>query len=59
MFYDPNQEISVTIGKMEALALMTVLELGNEVILADSTWPNYEAYILLSGDKPVFVPLKR
>ncbi|MBC7189590.1 aminotransferase class I/II-fold pyridoxal phosphate-dependent enzyme, partial [Candidatus Aerophobetes bacterium] len=38
------------------LALITIINPGDEVILSDPFWPNYEAQILIAGGKPVFVP---
>jgi len=60
IFYDPEKEILVTVGAMEALALtmMVILNPGDEVILSNPSWPNYEAHVLLGGGKPVFVPIK-
>lgn len=56
--YDPNTEIDVTIGATEALGLlmMTLLNPGDEVILADPTWPNYITQILMADGVPVRVP---
>ncbi|NQS88315.1 aminotransferase class I/II-fold pyridoxal phosphate-dependent enzyme, partial [Patescibacteria group bacterium] len=60
IFYNPNKEILVTVGAMEALALtmMVVLNPGDEVILPSPSWPNYESQVLLGGGEPVFVPVK-
>jgi len=51
IFYNPNKEILVTVGAMEALALtmMVVLNPGDEVILPSPSWPNYESQVLLGG----------
>jgi aminotransferase len=56
--YDPATEIDVTIGATEGLGLlmMTLLNPGDEVILADPTWPNYITQILMAGGVPVRVP---
>jgi len=56
----PDKEILVTVGGMGALflALMSIINQGEEVILPDPYWPNHEAQILLSGGKPIFVPTK-
>lgn len=58
--YAPDEEIIITMGAMEALflSLMTIINPGEEVILPDPFWPNYEAQILIAGGKPVFVPTK-
>lgn len=57
--YDPEREVLVTVGAMEALALcmMSIINPGDEVIIPDPCWPNYQAQILLAGGKPVFVPI--
>lgn len=56
---DPEREICVTVGAMEALAaaMFTVVEPGDEVILPS---PNYASHIeqtLLAEGVPVFAPL--
>ncbi|GAI45722.1 unnamed protein product, partial [marine sediment metagenome] len=60
IFYNPDNEILVTVGAMGALALtmMSMLNPGDEVILSNPFWPNYNAHILLSDGRPVFVPVK-
>lgn len=58
--YAPDKEVLVTVGAMEALflALMSIVNQGEEVILPDPSWPNYEAQILVSGGKSIFVPTR-
>jgi len=58
--YTPDKEVLVTVGAMEALflALMSIINQEDEVILPDPFWPNYEAQVLLAGGKPIFVPTK-
>jgi len=60
IFYNPDNEILVTVGAMGALALtmMAILNPGDEVILPNPSWPNYNAHILLGDGRPVFVPVK-
>jgi len=60
IYYAPDKEVLVTVGAMEALflALMSIVNQEEEVILPDPSWPNYEAQILLSGGKSIFVPTK-
>jgi len=60
IFYDPEKEILVTIGAMEALALtmMVILNPGDEVILSNPSWVNYNSHILIGDGKPVFVPVR-
>lgn len=57
--YDPASEISVTSGGMEALvlALMTVIEPGDEVILPDPSYTNYRDQIQICKGVPVYVPV--
>ncbi len=56
---DPESEICVTVGGMEALlaTVMTVVDTGDEVILPSPTYASYIEQILLAGGIPVFVPL--
>ena len=60
MHYAPDKEVLVTVGAMEALflALMSIVNQRDEVLLPDPFWPNYEAQVLLAGGKPIFVPTK-
>ena len=57
--YDPVAEIAVTSGAMEGLllALMTVVEPGDEVILADPSYTNYRDQVLICMGMPVYVPV--
>ncbi len=54
---DPEQEIICTVGAMEAafLALYTLLEPGDEVIIHCPYWINYSQVIRSLGAKPVFL----
>ncbi len=56
---DPESEICVTVGGMEALlaTVMTVVDEGDEVILPSPTYASYIEQILLAGGIPKFVPL--
>jgi aminotransferase len=56
---DPESEICVTVGGMEALlaTVMTVVDEGDEVILPSPTYASYIEQILLAGGIPRFVPL--
>jgi len=58
---DPNTEVGITAGAMEALlaAFLTVVEQGDEVIVVDPTYEPHVEQILLAEGIPVFVPLKR
>ena len=55
--YDPTSQIIVTTGAQEALAIVmqTLLDPGDEVILAAPFYMAYEANIVLAGGKPVAV----
>ena len=52
------ENIIVTPGAKYAIfeAMMCLLQEGDEVILLDPSWVSYEACILMSGAKPVWVP---
>ena len=55
--YDPESQIIVTAGGMEALLLtmLTITDPGDEWILGDPCWTNYSRQVLICGGKPVFV----
>jgi aminotransferase len=57
--YDPNGEILVTVGGTQAIfiALMSLLDDGDEVLLPDPGFVAYEPCVLLAGGVPVHVPL--
>jgi aminotransferase len=56
---DPETEICVTVGAMEALlaTVMTVVDIGDEVILPSPAYASYIEQILLANGIPKFVPL--
>jgi len=56
--YDPLSEIIVTTGAQEALAVVmqTILDPGDEVLLASPFYNAYEANIILAGGVPSLVP---
>jgi aminotransferase len=56
---DPDRNIVVTCGSTEAMmtAMMTVADPGDEVIVFSPFYENYGADAILSGAKPLFVPL--
>ncbi|MGW2484589.1 pyridoxal phosphate-dependent aminotransferase [Streptomyces sp. NPDC001571] len=56
---DPLTELTVTVGATEALcvALLTVVEPGDEVVLLDPGYEQFKAAIALAGAVPRFVPL--
>jgi len=58
---DPEEEICVTVGGMEALlaTVLTVVDEGDEVLLPSPTYASYIEQVLLAGGTPKFVPLTR
>ena len=56
---DPDTQVTVTTGGMEALhlAILTVANPGEEVLLPTPTWPNYVQQARLADATPVEVPL--
>jgi len=59
MEYDPQEEIVVTAGAIEAItaSLLSFLRKGDEVLIPDPTYTSYQSAIKVAGGKPVFVPL--
>jgi len=57
--YDPAREIVVTPSAKHALfiALLSVLDPGDEVLLLTPSWVSYEAMLHFIGVRPVFVAL--
>ena len=57
--YDPDSEIVVTSGGMEALvlALLTLIDPGDEVILANPSYTNYRDQIRICKGIPKYVPV--
>lgn len=55
--YNPNEEIMVTVGAMEALylALCCLVDQGDEVIIPAPYWINYEHMTLMCGGTPIIV----
>jgi aspartate/methionine/tyrosine aminotransferase len=56
---DPNSEIVVTCGSTEAMmvAVMTVVNPGEKVVIFSPFYENYGADTILSGAEPIYVPL--
>ncbi len=56
--YDPETEILVTVGGSEAidLALRTLLEPGDEVLIPEPTYVSYKPCTVLAGGVPIDVP---
>ena len=57
--YDPQTEITATVGAMEAMyvALQTIAGPGEEVVLPTPAWANYTTQVQLAGARPVEVAL--
>lgn len=55
--YDPNQEILVTVGASEGidLALRTLVNPGDEVLVPDPSYVSYSPSVLFAGGTPVAV----
>lgn len=58
--YDPTSEVMITVGAMEALylALSSILDEGDEVIIPSPHWINYEHMVLMCDGTPVIVDSK-
>ena len=56
---DPNSEIVTTCGSTEAMmvAMMTVTNPGDKVVIFSPFYENYGADTILSGAEPIYVPL--
>jgi aminotransferase len=57
---DPERELCVTVGAMEALsaAVLTVVDRGDEVLLPSPNYASHIEQVLLAEGVPLFVPLK-
>jgi aspartate/methionine/tyrosine aminotransferase len=52
---DPENEVMATVGAMGALslAMLTILDSGDEVLIPDPGFPSYKAQVILAGGKPL------
>lgn len=59
--YDPDDEVLVTAGAMEALALayLVLVDPGDEVLIPTPAWPNYWTQAAMVGGEVREVPLDR
>ncbi len=59
MLYDPDSEIIVTVGSIEAIAatLLAITTPGDEVIILSPTYTSYQGVIAMARCTPRFVPL--
>lgn len=57
--YDPESEVMITAGGQEALflSLMSLLEVGDEVLIPDPGYSQYSSGVKLLGGAPIAVPL--
>ncbi|MBS7637122.1 pyridoxal phosphate-dependent aminotransferase [Candidatus Bathyarchaeota archaeon] len=57
---DPEGEIMATAGAMGglSLAMLTLIDPDDEVLIPNPGFPNYTAQVVLAGGKPVYYPLK-
>ncbi len=56
---DPEKNVTVTCGATEAMmsALLAIIDPGDEVIIFEPYYENYGPDAIVSGAKPVYVPL--
>ena len=59
MHYDPDQEIIVSSGSIEAIAatLLTLTQPGDEIILPSPSYASYQEAVRIAGCTPRFAPL--
>jgi aminotransferase len=59
LIYDPGNEIVITVGANEGilLAMMALLNPGDEVLIPDPVWLHYFYCARMAGAVPVSVPL--
>jgi aspartate/methionine/tyrosine aminotransferase len=57
---DPAAEIIVTVGTNEAvaIAMLALIDPGDEVLIPDPTWLHYFYCVQLAGGVPIHVPLR-
>ena len=57
--YSPENEVLITVGATEAvfLALMSIINPGDDVLLLDPGFVCYEPDVFLTGGKPIHVPI--
>ncbi|HEY3997273.1 MAG TPA: pyridoxal phosphate-dependent aminotransferase [Candidatus Xenobia bacterium] len=60
MAYDPEHEVVITVGAINAIALgiLTVVDPGDEVLIPDPTFVAFEPCVITAGGVPVPVPLR-
>ncbi len=57
---DPDTEVGVTVGAMEALlmAMLTIVDRGDEVIIPSPGYASHAEQVLMAEGMPVYVPLR-
>ena len=57
---DPDRQVTVCCGSTEAMlsTLLAVLDPGDEIVIFEPFYENYGPGAIISGAKPVFVPLE-
>lgn len=57
---DPDTQVIITVGAQEAimLAMLVLLDPGDEVIMQDPIYTNYHGHVPLVNAKPVLVPAR-
>lgn len=57
--YDPASQVMVSVGGASALlcAILASVDPGDEVLIADPSYPQYKQHIILAGARPVYYPL--
>ena len=57
-FYDPEREILITCGVSEAydLAIRTITDPGDEIIVVEPCYVSYQPCVTLSGGEPISLP---
>ncbi len=60
MHYDPDREIIVSSGSIEAIAatLLTLTRPGDEIILPSPSYASYQEVVRIAGCTPRFAPLR-
>jgi len=58
--YDPEGEVVATLGGMQALmlAMLALVDPGDEVIISDPYWPNHVGQVRICGGVPVLVKVR-
>jgi aminotransferase len=57
---DPETEVIATVGAMGALslAMLAIIDNGDEVLIPDPGFPSYKAQVILAGGSPIPYPLR-